>query len=372
MISILDEDRFFDILTSITFVQSSTNPERTLYVKSMESIFQSLRTAGGTVSLIPSEFENPVLLKKEGYGFIVLPLKRNIHSITGKDARGILLPGEMLIVLGTLPATITVVTQHNFPVADELSGVEHDILNDASCDQNRFGRNSINCEQSNLCSGTTNSCLLEHVQTLNKTSVNNAAAVVVTVELCELVKGGMGAVLPDYVYCSSDENSRSYVLTITERLGELADSQGDLENTRVDRLTDLLLLEALDFFKQKYPLRSRILKGVGNRGIRKALMAIHENPEKNWSVEELASVANMSRSLFSEKFKFTINETPMNYVRQCRIQRSKILLVESNISIEQVAQECGYASQSSFIKSFTLLTGTSPGEWRTKVKAVSD
>ncbi len=332
--------------------------------------FQSLRIASASVSPIPTGVEHPIVLKKQGFGFIVLPVKESIHAYSGSSSHPDtkLEAGEMLIIKGETPVVvynrITAAEINSQVLADlscprrltEIEGTANRIIND----DNKTASNSLHPNSSN-----GNHFYLNEIRA-TPLPKSEPAALIISVEICEIVRGGLGTAIPDILHFSYNHESSQFVITIAEQLAQLSHKSESLKNACTDRLTELLLLEAMDFFLRKSPFKNRLMKGIGDRSLSKALKAIHSNPEHNWSVLELASIANMSRSQFAEKFKLTLNETPLNFVRQCRIQKAKILLTESKASIEQIAQDCGYASQSSFIKSFTSLVGTSPGEWRTR------
>lgn len=59
-------------------------------------------------------------------------------------------------------------------------------------------------------------------------------------------------------------------------------------------------------------------------------------------------------------------QTISDYLRQYRIHRSLELLTESDISISQIAQCCGFSNQSYYTKEFRRVTGTTPKQYRLK------
>lgn len=80
-------------------------------------------------------------------------------------------------------------------------------------------------------------------------------------------------------------------------------------------------------------------------------------------IEELAKRFNMSRGYFCTTFKKTIGVTPMQYIRSCRIQKALQLLHKPQYTVSRVAYESGFSSLSAFYKSFSLVMGTSPGQY---------
>jgi AraC-like DNA-binding protein len=72
----------------------------------------------------------------------------------------------------------------------------------------------------------------------------------------------------------------------------------------------------------------------------------------------------MSRSVFAQRFKSVVGEAPMEYLTRCRLHQATQLLLESNMSIGQIANMIGYESDASFNKAFKRRLGVSPGAYR--------
>ena len=81
----------------------------------------------------------------------------------------------------------------------------------------------------------------------------------------------------------------------------------------------------------------------------------------------LAKVSNISTVYFRKLFSMQYGESPMNYIRQQRIEHAKLLLSsEYYSSISDVALDCGFNSLYHFSKTFKQLTGMSPTEYLAK------
>lgn len=52
------------------------------------------------------------------------------------------------------------------------------------------------------------------------------------------------------------------------------------------------------------------------------------------------------------------------YVVYLRIERAKLLLLNTSLSVNVIAEMCGYESASYFIKSFKAVTGMTPGQYQ--------
>ena len=75
-----------------------------------------------------------------------------------------------------------------------------------------------------------------------------------------------------------------------------------------------------------------------------------------------AEVAGLSEFHFARLFRETYNESPAAFHRRALMLRAKELLAA--MSVSEVAEELGYLSVSSFVRSFRKATGSTPGECR--------
>ncbi len=87
--------------------------------------------------------------------------------------------------------------------------------------------------------------------------------------------------------------------------------------------------------------------------INKTLFYIYKYIDTNISLEELASLNNLSKYHFHRIFKEETNQTLFNKITSIRLQKaSSLLLTNQDSTISQIANMCGYSSHSSFIKAF--------------------
>lgn len=92
---------------------------------------------------------------------------------------------------------------------------------------------------------------------------------------------------------------------------------------------------------------------------------IDANIDRRILLDELADVANMSKSHFAREFKEAANVTSMQYVMERRIAAAKVMLRGTRRSLADIALDCGFASQSHFTTAFRQATGVTPTAWRT-------
>ena len=130
----------------------------------------------------------------------------------------------------------------------------------------------------------------------------------------------------------------------------------------MDRLTEVFLIHLLRYAMQAGVVETGMLSGLAHPQLSKAIKAIHEAPEQNWSLENLASIASMSRSKFAELFKEHVGQTAGDYILEWRVALAQNLLKKGK-PVGVVANEVGYENASALARVFRKKTGTSPKQW---------
>ena len=99
----------------------------------------------------------------------------------------------------------------------------------------------------------------------------------------------------------------------------------------------------------------------------KAVMAyIRENFHKNIALEDMAGHINISRGYLCREFKRVAHMTPFEYLIEIRIDKGCEMLKDTDLSVGEIAQRCGFNSFSYFTKVFGERLGCSPKEYRQK------
>ena len=136
-----------------------------------------------------------------------------------------------------------------------------------------------------------------------------------------------------------------------------------LRQAILDRMSEVLIIQLLRELMDQGRIQSGLLAGLSNPRLVKAINAIHANPRRTWTLEELAALANMSRARFAVHFRETVGSTPMAYLGEWRLSVARSLL-RGGKSVQSVADEVGYGSASALSRAFAAQTGMSPTEWR--------
>ena len=98
--------------------------------------------------------------------------------------------------------------------------------------------------------------------------------------------------------------------------------------------------------------------------LRKAENFIMENSTKKISLKEISDVAGLSPPYFSTIFKEEMGENLSKYLNRLRVEKASRLLLETEMSLSEIAACCCFEDQSWFSKIFKAYTGISPGKYR--------
>ena len=100
------------------------------------------------------------------------------------------------------------------------------------------------------------------------------------------------------------------------------------------------------------------------RLIEPALGYIRDHFSSTVSLDQLAGICGMSKHHFCRIFKSVTGKTAMSYIRDYRIQVSDILLTQTDHSIAQIAELCGFESTHYYCRCYKAVCGCTPGAKR--------
>ncbi|EAV41046.1 transcriptional regulator, AraC family protein [Stappia aggregata IAM 12614] len=102
------------------------------------------------------------------------------------------------------------------------------------------------------------------------------------------------------------------------------------------------------------------LSSLTNPKIMPAIAAIHADPARAWTVEDLAAVAAQSRTTFAVRFRAVVGQSPIEYLTKWRMLLAVERLRVPGSSVATVATEVGYGSESAFAAAFRRTMGAAP------------
>lgn len=98
--------------------------------------------------------------------------------------------------------------------------------------------------------------------------------------------------------------------------------------------------------------------------LQKLRAEIYGNPERKWSVSEMAKYCNLSASYLQTLYKQAFHTTCINDVINSKMQQAKSLLVMTDHTVKEIAYQCGYQNVEYFMRQFKKFTGHTPTEYR--------
>jgi AraC-like DNA-binding protein len=127
----------------------------------------------------------------------------------------------------------------------------------------------------------------------------------------------------------------------------------------------MMFVDAVPRYAEAQPEQSAgWLSGLRDRFVGRALALVHEQPARDWGVEQLGREVGPSRSALHERFVALLGMAPMQYLAQWRMQAAARLLLETRASVASNALGVGYDSESAFARAFKRNVGKPPATWR--------
>jgi AraC-like DNA-binding protein len=157
------------------------------------------------------------------------------------------------------------------------------------------------------------------------------------------------------------ESSLRYVLEATE---------GGGDTHVLTRLPAIVLAEVLRIHIESAPAANRgWLAALRDPVLAPALAELHRAPERKWTVADLASAANVSKSLLDERFRDALGRSPIRYLTDWRLHIAKELLATTDLGVHAVARRVGYDADEAFSRAFKRAYGIAPAHWRARKPA---
>ena len=126
-----------------------------------------------------------------------------------------------------------------------------------------------------------------------------------------------------------------------------------------------ILQHILDHILMEHRLfSSQIPEARYSEDISRALRYMESHLAEALKLEDLSEIAGLSPTGLIWKFRQQLETTPQQHFIHLRMQLAKQLLVETSLSITQIAEKCGYADVYYFSNAFRKRMGISPSAFR--------
>jgi AraC family transcriptional regulator len=128
----------------------------------------------------------------------------------------------------------------------------------------------------------------------------------------------------------------------------------------VDGISTALAAHLLRSYNVFEALEGSDERALGKLEIARLTEFIEDNLDRTISLEDLASVVNVSRFHFSRLFKRSMGSTAISFVEQCRIRRAQALITDTDLPLAEIALTVGFVDQSHFTRRFHRHVGCTP------------
>lgn len=115
-------------------------------------------------------------------------------------------------------------------------------------------------------------------------------------------------------------------------------------------------------FHRRMNRQQHFSSGMGKLG--ETVDYMHKNAMGEINYKELAQITGVSESKFGRIFREKLGVSPRQYIKRVRIENACRLLLETDVTVTTVAQECGFYDHAHFTRAFTSSMGISPSSYR--------
>jgi AraC family transcriptional regulator len=155
-----------------------------------------------------------------------------------------------------------------------------------------------------------------------------------------------------------------FVEALVRRLQAEAKGGAPLGALYSDALISALVLELRALARPETAAPGRTAGPLDAAQMAKLTSFVHGNLEEKITAPDLAAQLDMPSPEFSSAFREAFGQTPYQFVMACRIEQAHRMIVETSMSLKEIAYSVDFASQSHMTDTFRSKVGMSPGKLR--------
>lgn len=170
------------------------------------------------------------------------------------------------------------------------------------------------------------------------------------------------------------ENPKSFFLTLDEKKMKIFEREFfdllDICNSNVGGkavMKNFKTLYIIGLLSNWISEENHLIERTGGKyylDMVKSMEYIQIHFQENLNIRDLAEMLNMSRSTYLSYFNQICRCSPFRYQLECRLKNAEKMLLYSDSSIAEIAQECGFYDSSHFIRFFEREKGVSPSKYK--------
>lgn len=172
------------------------------------------------------------------------------------------------------------------------------------------------------------------------------------------------AALPEFIHIrTAGEGAADWLAGTIAQIVTEVDQPQPGSGPVLERLTEIAFLEIL---RRQFltPAPHGWLAAILDPALSRALLALHADPRRDWTLESLAREGGQSRSALVTRFAELLGISPMRYLRDWRLFLAAQELASAPSPIITIATEAGYGTEAAFTRAFRRAYLIPPAEWR--------
>ena len=163
---------------------------------------------------------------------------------------------------------------------------------------------------------------------------------------------------------STQSTANSRLTRLIELMREEATDDGPGSETLVSHLSAALFALTLRFASELSAPPHGLLALAGRPRLQAAVSAMFETPGEPWTLDQLASLCNMSRATFVRQFQEAIGRSATDVLTEVRMTIAGRALLQSATPVAEIGEAVGYQSEAAFQRVFKRQIGVTPARWR--------
>lgn len=169
--------------------------------------------------------------------------------------------------------------------------------------------------------------------------------------------------LPELILLRRDEGGPT-LRKLGELLLEEAQHPAIGRQALLNKLSDALFVLVLRHHIAHAAAPRGLIAALADPRIRRVLGALHQDPQRDWTLEGMARLALMSRTAFAQRFAALVGQTPVQYLTHHRMMLALRWLQDEFCAVKDIAGRLGYETEAAFRRAFKRVHGVGPGQLR--------
>lgn len=165
-----------------------------------------------------------------------------------------------------------------------------------------------------------------------------------------------------YLYQNFDRYHHDIATCLDQILTESQNKEYGYECV-CQNLLNAILIKIMRHFRHQ-PYHSHIQSKTMNRDVRQIKTYLDTHYYEDINLEFLAKQTNLNKYYISHLFKDALGISPINYLIHRRLNVCQSLLKTSSLSVSEISEAVGFASQSYFTQTFKKYTHLTPNQYR--------